>query len=363
MISAFLVIGILRDFLGEHSTSPAPLILWASVSGLLAAALQFVSNYKTRVVIVGDSGPAHALSRQLVGMDKSLGVLVLAIIDANDFADLTRLCEIASDGLPDAVIIPAGADDKTITTVCSSLADFNIRVRLALAAGPVSQSPFMRVSGPPPLLLIDLLPPPLTGWRRAGKRCFDVLIALLLLPILAPLLLIVAIAIRLESPGPALFRQWRFGQNGRQVMIFKFRTMRVEAGDTTGVARTQARDPRVTRVGRVLRRLSIDEIPQLLNVLRGEMSLVGPRPHVIQMQVEGVSYAEAVQTYRARHRMLPGITGWAQVNGSRGEVDTLEKAQRRIELDLWYVANWSPLLDMWIIVLTAIGGFVTLRAD
>lgn len=139
--------------------------------------------------------------------------------------------------------------------------------------------------------------------------------------------------------------------------------MCTERGDTTGAARTLARDPRVTRVGRILRRLSFDELPQLLAVLRGEMSLVGPRPHATHMMVEGAYYFDAVDFYRARHRMLPGITAWAQVNGSRGEVDTVEKARRRVELDLWYVANWSPALDLWIILRTVFGAFVTLKAD
>ena len=135
-------------------------------------------------------------------------------------------------------------------------------------------------------------------------------------------------------------------------MIYKFRTMRTDMGDPTGAVRTLARDSRVTSVGRVLRRLSLDELPQFINVARGEMSLVGPRPHPTHMKVEGNYYFEAVVAYRARHRVLPGITGWAQINGSRGEIDTLEKARRRIELDLWYIANWSPVLDLWIILRT-----------
>jgi lipopolysaccharide/colanic/teichoic acid biosynthesis glycosyltransferase len=139
--------------------------------------------------------------------------------------------------------------------------------------------------------------------------------------------------------------------------------MYADRGDPSGEQRTIARDPRVTRIGRFLRRTSIDEMPQLINVLRGEMSLVGPRPHATHMRVDGLYYHDAVAGYRFRHRVKPGLTGWAQVNGWRGEVDTMEKAHRRLELDLWYIQRCSLALDTWIVLRTAFGGFASPRAD
>ena len=361
---AFAIVGACRELAGV-SASPTPLTLWAALSGLTGAALQLVSRPRAAVVVVGNASSAAALARQIGAAAYGHPVAVLATLDPASDDGLAALQHIAAKDQADTVVIAADASHETLNAVCRCMADTSVRVRLALRNGPVWDSPFVRFSNGPAasLPLIDLLPPPLSGWRRVAKRALDVAVVLTLIPVFFPLFLITAAAIRLNSPGPVLFRQWRYGRNGRPVLIYKFRTMRTDAADRTGVARTLARDPRVTRVGRVLRRLSIDELPQLLNVLRGDMSLVGPRPHVTQMQVEGVNYADAVETYRARHRMPPGITGWAQVNGSRGEVDTLAKAQRRVELDLWYINNWSPLLDIWIILRTAMGGFATLRAD
>jgi|SRR5271166_6079252 len=191
------------------------------------------------------------------------------------------------------------------------------------------------------------------------KHALDVTLAVIALVSIAPVLVVVAIAIRAETKGPILFRQKRFGQKACQFDVLKFRTMYADKGDFTGELATKPRDPRVTRVGRILRRASLDELPQLINVIRGEMSLVGPRPHAVHMRVEGVRYDSAFGKYIDRHRVKPGITGWAQVNGSRGEVRTLEVASRRLELDLQYIENWSLWLDIRILLKTAFGGFLT----
>jgi putative colanic acid biosynthesis UDP-glucose lipid carrier transferase len=172
----------------------------------------------------------------------------------------------------------------------------------------------------------------------------------------APLFLDIAVAIRLGSAGPVLFRQKRYGCNGQVIEIFKFRTMWAEAcDDGTGPFRQVRKgDLRVTPLGRFLRRTSLDELPQFLNVLRGEMSIVGPRPHAV---AHARQFAPLLDTYLARHRVKPGITGWAQVNGLRGETDTLEKMQRRLEHDLHYIDNWSLSLDLRIILRTLLVGF------
>jgi len=193
---------------------------------------------------------------------------------------------------------------------------------------------------------------PVRDLDLVGKNIQDYIVAGLALILLSPLLLLTAAAIKLESPGPVLFRQRRFGFNNAEIEVLKFRSMRVDLQDETGAARTQKHDPRVTRVGWFIRRFSIDELPQLINVLRGEMSIVGPRPHATQMRVEDAFYFDAVKGYASRHRIKPGITGLAQVRGLRGEIATIERARKRVEYDIYYIEHWSPLLDVRIMLET-----------
>jgi putative colanic acid biosynthesis UDP-glucose lipid carrier transferase len=196
---------------------------------------------------------------------------------------------------------------------------------------------------------------PLSSRERVLKRAMDIVISSFGLLVSCPLLLIAAILIRLDSPGPFLFRQVRKGFNGQPFRILKFRTMSVME-DGTVVTQATRKDARVTRIGSWLRRTSFDELPQLLNVLFGDMSIVGPRPHALAHDNE---YTDLIAKYSRRHHVKPGITGWAQVNGFRGETPELTLMQRRVELDLWYIANWSLVLDFWIIVRTC---FELLRA-
>lgn len=184
------------------------------------------------------------------------------------------------------------------------------------------------------------------------KSLQDWVLAFLALILLSPLLVLTAIAIKLESRGPILFKQSRFGFNNLEIKVLKFRSMYTDRQDVSGAARTERDDPRVTRVGRFIRRFSIDELPQLINVVRGEMSLVGPRPHATKMRVGDAYYFDAVTGYAARHRVKPGITGLAQVRGLRGEIDGIERAKKRVEYDIYYIENWSPLLDLRIIIET-----------
>ncbi|RBH45093.1 undecaprenyl-phosphate glucose phosphotransferase, partial [Pseudomonas sp. MWU13-2860] len=182
--------------------------------------------------------------------------------------------------------------------------------------------------------------------------CEDVLLAAVALALAAPLMLLLALLIKLDSPGPVLFRQKRYGYNNRLIEVYKFRSMYVEQADADAEAQTTRRDPRVTRVGRFIRKTSLDELPQLLNVLGGSMSMVGPRPHATATKAAGVLFEDAVSEYTARHRVKPGITGWAQVNGYRGETDTLAKIERRVEYDLEYIENWSLWFDFYILIRT-----------
>jgi Undecaprenyl-phosphate glucose phosphotransferase len=198
---------------------------------------------------------------------------------------------------------------------------------------------------------------PISGWQHVVKAIEDRTLAALALLFLAPLLAAIALLIRLDSPGPVLFRQKRCGFNDQLIEVLKFRTMRDDLRDQNAEQLTRRNDPRVTRVGAFLRRTSLDELPQLINVLRGDMSIVGPRPHALRAKAAGVLYPEAVRNYSARHRVKPGITGWAQVNGWRGETETLEQISKRVEYDLYYIEHWSIAFDVKIILRTVLGGF------
>ncbi|MGQ2969697.1 MAG: sugar transferase [Allorhizobium sp.] len=184
------------------------------------------------------------------------------------------------------------------------------------------------------------------------KRLFDILVSASALVFFLPALLAVAILIKLDSPGPILFKQKRWGKGGSEIVIYKFRSMKIDECDTTGVKQTVHKDPRLTLMGTWLRRTNIDELPQLWNILIGNMSLVGPRCHAIGMMAAGVPYEELVPHYAARHAVKPGLTGLAQVRGLRGPTDRPSKAKSRIACDLYYIQNYSIWLDLWILFAT-----------
>ena len=193
---------------------------------------------------------------------------------------------------------------------------------------------------------------PLKNWWAVAEWMEDKLLGSLLLIFVGPLMALTAILIKLDSPGPVLFVQKRFGFYKEVIGVLKFRTMHIDRADPSGAQRTIRNDPRVTRLGRILRWLSFDELPQLINVIRGDMSLVGPRPHAVAMKAGDRLYDEAVERYLHRNRVKPGITNWAQVSGLRGDVDTLEKAHARVAHDLYYIEHWSPWLDLKILLRT-----------
>ncbi len=215
--------------------------------------------------------------------------------------------------------------------------------------------PHRTVSHAAGLPLLNVFEKPLTGWNYIVKSMEDRLLAAVILTLIAPLLFVIAALIKLDSRGPILFRQKRYGFNNEVIEVFKFRTMFVnQCSPDNAVAQATKHDPRVTRVGRFLRRTSLDELPQFVNVLMGTMSIVGPRPHAI---AHNEQYAHVIDEYLARHRVKPGITGWAQVNGLRGETETLEKMEQRVRYDLYYIENWSLLFDIRIILRTLFVGF------
>ncbi len=247
----------------------------------------------------------------------------------------------------DIVILAATEDMPSMSLLASSLADLPVGVHIVPvdALDILASSRIVEFGN---LQTIQMYRPPLSPFDRVVKRTFDIVAATVGLIILSPLFLVVAIAIKLDSRGPAFFRQTRHGFNNDEIRVIKFRSMAMmEEGDHF----TQAveNDPRVTRVGRALRRTNIDELPQLINVLRGEMSIVGPRPHAT---AHNELFYNMIAPFSRRHNVKPGITGWAQVNGFRGATDTFDKMQRRIEYDLQYIDHWSFLFDMKIIMMT-----------
>jgi Undecaprenyl-phosphate glucose phosphotransferase len=275
------------------------------------------------------------------------GVSVLGTSD-----DLLRF---ARDVRIDDVILALPLDaERRLKTLFEKLKGAALDLRLSVE--PIAerfQFHGMRYIGVAPVL--EIADRPLKHWRAVVKWFEDQFIAALLLIAFAPLIAIVALLIKLDSRGPVLFVQQRFGFNNEVIPVLKFRTMYVDRGDPSGGQRTVQHDPRITRVGRVIRTLSIDELPQLFNVLHGEMSVVGPRPHPIAMKAsDDALYGDAVARYFHRHRVKPGITGWAQVNGLRGEVDTLAKARARVAHDLYYIEHWSLWLDLKILLKTIV---------
>jgi Undecaprenyl-phosphate glucose phosphotransferase len=200
---------------------------------------------------------------------------------------------------------------------------------------------------------LDVFEAPITDWDLVMKWLFDHVVGAIVLLLAAPVMALVALAVKLDSPGPVLFRQKRFGFNNERIDVFKFRSLYHDQADPLASKVVTKNDSRVTRVGRFIRKSSLDELPQLFNVVfKSNLSLVGPRPHAVQGKLQSQLFDEAVDGYFARHRVKPGITGWAQINGWRGEIDNAEKIQKRVEFDLYYIENWSVLFDLYILLKT-----------
>ncbi len=327
-------------------------------------------NHK-RIVIVGAGEWGTEVMRRIHEAENWIGLDVVCAVDADDALHGEQVHGINVIGGYDK--LPALLEKKIFDEVwiCLPLGgrrtqtiDDIERIRYMLRHSTVEQrlipdlaearlmnKPAAEVMGLP---VISLNSSPMRGFPRYIKDVSDRVLSVFLLIALSPLLLAIMVAIRLDSRGPVLFKQMRHGWDGKPIRVYKFRTMRVlEEGDSF----TQAvpGDNRVTRVGAFLRRTSLDELPQLFNVFQGKMSIVGPRPHPIQLNQQ---FMEQIDSYMQRHKVKPGITGWAQVNGFRGPTDTLEKMERRVEYDLYYIENWSLWFDLRIIIMTVFNGFV-----
>ncbi len=314
------------------------------------------------VAIVGAGGAAEHLVDQLRGRDVAWKRVIGVFDDRGTridhdvngcpvLGDLDDLVGYVRRGLLHDVVItlPWNADDRLVGII-DRLRNLPVNVYLGsdLIGYHFPRHHRRYLEGVP---VLEIASVPLSGWSGLVKLAEDKILAVLALLVLSPLFLLIAVAIKLDSRGPVLFRQARYGINNEVIIVNKFRTMYHDRPPEIGVPQASRGDIRVTRVGRLLRRVSFDELPQLLNVLRGNMSMVGPRPHAVEHNEQ---YAALIGGYHGRHRVKPGITGWAQVNGLRGETTTVEQMRRRVDYDIHYIENWSPWLDLRIIVLTAL---------
>ncbi len=249
-------------------------------------------------------------------------------------------------------------DEAQVRTLLHQLRHHTVAVRLALDIfNPGIFRPSLTEMGGFPMLNLNATP--MFGVNRLIKAIEDRVLASVILLCISPLMLCIAIGVKLASPGPIFFRQVRHGWDGRKIEIWKFRSMYQHVEQAGQITQAVADDHRVTPFGRWLRKTSLDELPQFINVLQGRMSIVGPRPHAL---AHNELYKESINAYMQRHKVKPGITGWAQVNGWRGETDTLEKMQKRIEYDLYYIEHWSLMFDLKIILLTLLHGFINKNA-
>lgn len=282
----------------------------------------------------------------------------IPIKNVNFCGDYEQLIKDANDDKIDIVYIalPMKAEQR-IKDIVDMLADTTLSVYFVpdLFLFDLLRAQWRSLQGIPVISIYDT---PFYGIDGAFKRMFDIAVSSLILLLIALPMLLIALLIKLDSPGPVLFMQRRYGFKGEKIVVWKFRSMTV-CQDGADVPQAQKNDPRVTKLGQVLRRTSLDELPQFINVLQGRMSIVGPRPHAIS---HNEFYRGQIKGYMLRHKVRPGITGWAQMNGYRGETDTLDKMEGRIKYDLEYIRNWSIWLDIKIIFLTIFKGFRSAKA-
>ncbi|PPD44203.1 MAG: undecaprenyl-phosphate glucose phosphotransferase [Methylocystis sp.] len=318
-----------------------------------------------RTVIVGGGELADPVLRELAAQDDG-DLRILGVFDDRTdmrspdvvagypkLGTIDDLVEFARHTRLDLVIftLPISAEGRLLQML-RKLWVLPIDIRLAAHTNKLRFRPrsYSYIGSVP---VIDVFDKPIADWDVVVKNVFDKIVGSICLILLSPIMALIALAVKLDSPGPIFFKQMRHGFNNEKIEVYKFRSMYVDQLDYSAAKQVTKDDPRVTRVGRIIRKTSLDELPQLLNVVfKGNLSLVGPRPHAIIARAADHLYDDVVDGYFARHRVKPGITGWAQVNGWRGETDTPEKIQKRVECDLYYIENWSILLDIYILALT-----------
>ncbi len=383
---AFLLTAAATSLLGGIGWAHAQSYLfWFALGAVFLLGSRFLIAYgirnwarngimERRAVIVGGGEPAKNLIR-LLEQQPDNDIRICGIFDDRGeqrspimvagYPKLGTVAELVEFGRMtriDMLIIalPLSAEAR-ILQLLKKLWVLPVDIRLAAHANRLRFRPraYSHVGAVP---MLDIFNKPIRDWDSVAKRCFDVFFAVIALALVWPIMLATAIAIKATSKGPVFFMQKRHGFNNEVINIFKFRSMYTDMGDPTGRAAVTKGDPRVTPVGRFIRKSSIDELPQLFNVLRGELSLVGPRPHAVLAQARDRAFGDVVEGYFARHRVKPGVTGWAQINGWRGEVDNDDKIKFRTAYDLYYIENWSLWFDLKILFLTPFRLFNTENA-
>lgn len=383
IFGAFLAIPLLLDY--KPALPPDWLELWFGLTLLalltmrLALALLLrrwtrAGRLEHRAVIVG-GGEAAADLILNIHKQSSQAIRICGIFDdrKNDrspaivagypklgsVADLVEFARIAHVDML-IVTIPINAERRLLEFLKQLwVLPVDIRLSAHTASLDFRDRASSFIGGVP---FVDVVDKPVADWDAIVKRTLDLLVASTALILLSPVMLATALAIRLDSPGPVLFRQKRYGFNNEVIDVFKFRSMYHHLSDPLAKRVVSKGDSRITRVGRFIRKTSIDELPQLFNVLSGELSLVGPRPHAVNAHTNERLWEQVVDGYFARHKVKPGITGWAQINGWRGEVDTPEKIHKRVEYDIYYIENWSILFDIYILLRTPFALFNTENA-
>jgi Undecaprenyl-phosphate glucose phosphotransferase len=319
-----------------------------------------------RALIVGGGKTAEALIRSIEVQPEN-DIRICGIFDDRDdvrsppviagypkLGTIDELIEFARIARIDMLIVamPLTAEARVLTLL-KRLWVLPVDIRLSAHSNKLHFRPrsYSHIGTVP---MLDIFDRPINDWDSVAKRVFDIFFSLIGIVLLSPIMLITAIAIKLDSPGPILFRQKRHGFNNEIIDVLKFRSMYTDQSDALARKVVTKGDPRVTRVGRFIRKASIDELPQFFNALRGDLSLVGPRPHAVYAQTQERMFSDVVEGYFARHRVKPGVTGWAQINGWRGEIDEDEKIMKRTEFDLYYIENWSLMFDLKILFMTPI---------
>lgn len=318
-----------------------------------------------RAVIVGGGQSAKDLIRSLEQHDNDIRIcgifddrksarspdVVAGYPKLGTFAELVEFARLTKLDML-IISIPMSAEARILELI-RQLWVLPVDIRIAAHANKLRFRPrsYSHIGSVP---MLDVMDKPIADWDSVAKRAFDIVFSIICIALLWPIMLVSAIAVKSTSRGPVLFKQKRHGFNNETINVWKFRSMYTEMSDPTAKLAVRKNDPRVTPVGRFLRKSSMDELPQLFNVLAGDLSLVGPRPHSVHAQTGDVKYTHVVEHYFARHKVKPGVTGWAQINGWRGEMDHDDKIKNRTAHDLYYIENWSLWLDLKILILTPI---------
>lgn len=348
-----------------YGISAAFLLIERIIVGLMIRHWGRNGVMERRAVIVGGGQAAKTLIRSLEQHDNDIRIcgifddrksarspdVVAGYPKLGTFAELVEFARLTKLDML-IISIPMSAEARILQLI-RQLWVLPVDIRIAAHANKLRFRPrsYSHIGSVP---MLDVMDKPLRDWDSVAKRIFDVVFSAFSLAILWPVMLVAAIAVKATSRGPVLFKQKRHGFNNETINVWKFRSMYTEMSDPTAKQAVTKDDPRVTPVGRFLRKSSIDELPQLFNVLAGDLSLVGPRPHAVHAQTGDLKYTEVVEHYFARHKVKPGVTGWAQINGWRGEIDHGDKIKNRTAHDLYYIENWSLWLDLKILVLTPI---------